>query len=151
MSEIASPNQSTYFVDSVLVTARNAEYSGDPLTDTGDGTFADPRLGCNDAASCAPGIGVNTGDYSPKVTDWAEIEQVVDSQALGEDVSGLFTRDPVFGITALLGFGPPDPVAPVLDDDEINFDVAGSGFGHFNRTGKTIPATAWTWGAINNP
>ena len=144
-------NQETYFVDSALVTARNAEYNGDPLSDTGAGTFADPRLGCNDAGSCAPGIGVNTGDYSPKSSDWPEIEQVLDSQAIGEDQSGLFNRDATFGITSLVGFAPPDPAAPVAPDAKINFDVAGSGFETFNRTGKTVPAGAWTWGAINNP
>ena len=151
MAEIANPNQSCYHVDSAEVTARNAEYTGTPLTDTGAGTLADPRLGCNDAGSCAPGIGVNTGDYSPKDSDWPEIEQVVDSDIIGGVPSGLNTRDPVFGITALVGFAPPDPIAPVLDDDSINIDVAGSGFASFNRTGKTIPSTAWTWGAINNP
>lgn len=144
-------NQPTYFVDSTLVTARNAEYTGTPLTDTGAGTAADPRLGCNDGGSCAMGIGINTGDYSPKDSDWPEIEQLAESSIIGGTDSGLFTRDPVFGITALIGFAPPDPIAEVLDDAKINFDVAGTGFESFNRTGKTIPSTSWAWGAINNP
>lgn len=144
-----SQNQPTYFVDSALVTARNAEYSGDPLSDTGAGTFADPRLGCNDAGSCAMGIGVNTGDYSPKESDWPEIEQVADSQAIGEDQSGLFNRDGTFGIDSLVGFGPADAIT--APDGEMTQDVAGSGFSTFNRTGKSVPSGAWTWGAINNP
>ena len=149
MAGTGSPNQSTYFVDSTLVTARNAEFTGTPLTDTGAGTFADPRLGCNDAGSCAPGLGINTGDYSPKASDWPEIEQVVDSSAIGETNSGVFTRDPTFGITALVGFAP--ALGSTVDDAELNNDVDGSGFATFNRTGKTVPAAAWTWGAINNP
>ena len=99
-------NQPTYFVDSTLVTARNAEYTGTPLTDTGAGTAADPRLGCNDGGSCAMGIGINTGDYSPKDSDWPEIEQLAESSIIGGTDSGLFTRDPDFGITALIGFAP---------------------------------------------
>ena len=149
MAGTGAPNQATYFVDSTLVTARNAEYAGDPLTDTGDGTFADPRLGCNEAGSCASGIGINTGDYSPKDSDWPEIEQVVDSAIIGGANSGMFTRDPTFGITSLVGFAPADGVT--VDDAELNNDVDSSGFATFNRTGKTVPSAAWTWGAINNP
>ncbi len=149
MAGVLFPNQPTYFVDSTLVAARNAEYAGDPLSDTGAGTAADPRLGCNDAGSCAMGIGINTGDYSPKPTDWPEIEQLAESQAIGEDQSGLFNRDATFGIDSLVGFGPADALA--APDANMTVDVAGSGFNTVNRTGAAVPSGAWTWGAINNP
>ena len=133
-------NQPTYFIDSTLVTARKIEV---PAADFDDGM--------NKGGSNAPGVGVNTGDYSPKDEDWPEIEQILDSQIIVGTPSGVFTIDGTFGDTALVGFAPPDPVAVVLADAKINFDVDGSGFETFNRTGKTIPATAWTWGVANNP
>jgi hypothetical protein len=133
-------NLPTYFVDSTLVTAREAELPS-----------ADFTGGMNKGASNAPGTGVNTGDYSPKDSDWPEAEQVLDSQAIGQAQSGVFCEDATFGDTALVGFAPPDPDADVDPDDPINIDVDGSGFANVNRTGKVVPAGAWTWGAINNP
>ena len=50
----------TFFQDATAVAARDAEYTGTPCSDvTGDGTTANPYLGCNRAGSCAPGIGIN--------------------------------------------------------------------------------------------
>ncbi len=140
MAGISNPNLPTYYVDSVPVTAREAEVPA-----------ADFTGGMNKGGACAPGMGVNTGDYSPKDSDWPEVEQVIDSNQIGDVASGLFCEDATFGDTALVGFAPPDPAAPVVADAEINFDVASSGFGNFNRTGKTIPIGGWTWGPINNP
>lgn len=52
----------TFFQDPAVVTARNAEYTGTPCSDTaGDGTTANPYLGCNRAGSNAPGVGIATG------------------------------------------------------------------------------------------
>lgn len=138
MAGTANPNLPTYYVDSVQVTARAIEVPA-----------ADFDGGMNKGGACAPGIGVNTGDYSPKDTDWPEIEQVVDSNQIGDVASGLFCEDATFGDTALVGFAPAD--GATVADAEMTVDVDGSGFSTFNRTGGTVPSAAWTWGAINNP
>lgn len=75
-------NRQTFFLSSADVTARNAEYTGTPFTDTnGDGTYANPYLGCNRAGSCAPGIGIATDVPNlPPITDpagfnWTLLDQ----------------------------------------------------------------------------
>jgi len=72
---------STYFLDATAVAARDAEYTGTPCTDVvGDGSYADPYLGCNRAGSCAPGIGINTAaeglsSGAVKASDWTLEDQ----------------------------------------------------------------------------
>ncbi len=90
----------TYFQDPVTTAARNAEYTGNPLTDVpGDGTYDDPYLGCNAAGSNAPGIGINIiatpGSGGGDVTDhWTIPDQhgaarnPQDSQHIGHDGLG---------------------------------------------------------------
>ena len=69
-------NDKTFFLDGAAVTARNAEYTGDPLSDTtGDGTTANPYLGGNRAGSCAPGIGIATANGQCKLDDWTILDQ----------------------------------------------------------------------------
>lgn len=131
-------NLVTYYIDSTARTARESEV---PLAAFDNGM--------NDAASNAPGIGVNTGDYDPKASDWPRIERMQDSQIFGEDASGLNCIDATFGATALVGFS--QAAAPVVADGDIDIDVGGSGFAIVNRTGVTIPAGAWCWGPANNP
>ena len=134
-------NLVTYYVDSTARTAREAEV---PLASFDDGM--------NDAASNAPGIGINTGGYDPSTSSWpqdATDEQMAQSQIMGEDASGLNCIDATFGATALVGFAP--TVAPVLADGDIDIDVDGSGFAIVNRTGVTIPSGVWAWGPANNP
>ena len=97
MAGVAFPNLPTFNLDPATVTARNADYTDTPLTDDpGDGTFDGPYLGCNRAGSCAPGIGINTGDFSPKLDDWTLLDQnsdtgeartPQDSQHIGGDVN----------------------------------------------------------------
>lgn len=72
----------TYFLDPAAVAARDAEYTGTPCTDTtGDGTTANPYLGCNRAGSNAPGIGMNpstteaASDGPVKASDWTVLDQ----------------------------------------------------------------------------
>lgn len=138
MAGIATPNLPTYFIDSAIITARAIELP--------DADFDD---GVNRGGSNAGVIGINTGDYSPKDTDWPEIEQLSESQYIGEDISGVFCIDATFGDDALAGFGPADGVTAA--DAVLTVDVAGSGFNTVNRTGDEVPSGAWTWGAINNP
>jgi hypothetical protein len=137
-----STNLVTYYVDS---TAQGLRESDVPL--------ADFDAGCNQAASCAPGIGINTGNHSPSTDSWPQFETVddklADSQIFGEDASGVNVMDATFGDTALVGFSV--AAAPVLADGIIDVDVGGSGFALINRTGVTIPTGAWSWGVANNP
>lgn len=136
-----STNLTTYYVDS---TARGLRELDVPLADFDEGM--------NDAASNAPGIGVNTGNHSPSTSSWAQDstdERMQDSQIFGEDASGLNCIDGTFGATALVGFSV--AAAPIADGDPIDADVDGSGFAIVNRTGVTIPTGAWCWGPANNP
>ena len=62
MAGIAAPSLPTLGISYLAVTARDAEFTGTPLTDIdGTGTYGDPYLGCNRAGSNACGIGVATG------------------------------------------------------------------------------------------
>ena len=136
-----STNLTTYYVDS---TARGLRELDVPLADFDEGM--------NDAASNAPGIGVNTGNYGPSTSSWAQDstdERMQDSQIFGEDASGLNCIDGTFGATALVGFSV--AAAPIADGDPIDADVDGSGFAIVNRTGVSIPTGAWCWGPANNP
>jgi hypothetical protein len=94
-------NIPSFQLNQTSVTARNAEYAGTPLTDTvGDGTTANPYLGCNAAGSCAPGIGINTGEIfafngeAARPETWTELDQAgagrtpQDSQHIGGDGLG---------------------------------------------------------------
>ncbi len=102
---------------------------------------ADWTDGMNRGGSCAPGVGINTGDYSPKPSDWPEIQIApAQSQQIGfaaENVTA--DQDPDFNDT--LAFVQADAqTAPggVLD----------VGTGAINQTGKTVPAGAWVWGTV---
>ncbi len=69
-------NLPMFLLDAAAVAARNAEYTGTPFTDIpGDGSFADPVLGGNKAASCACGIGIATDNIDPKLEDWSILDQ----------------------------------------------------------------------------
>jgi hypothetical protein len=136
-----SVNLVTYYVDSTARAARAAET-----------TLADFAGGCNDAASCAPGIGISTGSHSPTTSEWSQDaldERMQDSQIFGEAASGVNCIDGTFGATALVGFSV--AAAPIADGDPIDIDVDGTGFAIVNRTGVTIPTGAWCWGPANNP
>ena len=105
-------NANTFCQNAAAVTARNAEYTGTPLTDpTGDGTYADPYLGGNRAGSNAPGIGIATANGQCKLDDWTVLDQhgaaraPQDSQhiggsGLGDGTVGLTTETPINNVTA---------------------------------------------------
>lgn len=133
MSGIANPNYVCYFQDTVLTAARAAEVPNADFVDT-DGN------GCNRAASNSPGIGINTGDYDPKVGDWPRAEVAGLGQNIGTD-NGVNNRinaipdgnDQVLFIQA---------VADVANDAQ--FALSGA----FNRTGVTVPNGSWCWGHV---
>jgi hypothetical protein len=131
-------NLVTYYKNSTAQTAREAEV---PLADFDNGA--------NQGASNAPGIGVNTGNYDPKASDWPRVERMQNSQIMGEDADGLNCKDATFGDTALVGFAV--TTSATAADGTIDADVAGTGFAIVNRTGVTIPDATWCWGVADNP
>jgi hypothetical protein len=151
-------NFNTYLLDAAAVAARDAEYTGTPLTDVpGDGTYADPYLGGNTVGSCAPGIGINTGFVNPALQDWSILDQAGDARSpqesqhiggsgLGAGTEGLTTTDPVrtvngADINNTLSFSVADAAAvPDAAYDTVT--------GALNRTGTTVAIGDRIWGDI---
>ena len=118
-------NLPSFSLSAAAETARNAEYAGTPLTDvTGDGT-RNTYLGCNRAGSCAPGIGINTGEVfqtvaevaiGPRPDNWTELDQAEaaripqDSQHSG----GIVDAAPEYE-------GVPYPTPAQVGDEPIRF------------------------------
>lgn len=130
-------NLATYYIDSTARTPREAQVPD-----------ADWTGGMNTGASNAPGVGINTGSYNPKESDWPRpaVEVIQDSQIIGGDPSGVFAVDATFGDTALVAFV--QATAPVLANGVI---AVVDGFDIINRTGATVPEDAWLWGVADNP
>ena len=128
MAGVANPNYACFFIDTTK--KRSGEVTG-----------ADWDGGCNNAGSNAPGVGINTGDYDPKTTDWPRAAAFGESQHIGVD-SGANNRiqtvpdgnDQVRFIQA---------TANVADDGEFPTST-----GAFNRTGKTVPSGSWAWAHV---
>lgn len=76
MAGVDFPSLPTFNLDAGFVTSRNAEYPDTPFDDLpGDDTFDDPYLGVNRGGSCAPGIGLHTGEADSKDDDWTTLDQ----------------------------------------------------------------------------
>ena len=153
-------NLPTFQNNATTVTARNAEYTGDPLDDVdGDGSFAVPYGGCNRAGSCAPGIGINTGNIDPKLEDWSIADQAEavripqDSQHIGGDGLGAgdATNNPINAVVDPYG------VTAIDFNDTVSFIAAlaqaapGVGYGALNanpinQTGVTVEIGDRVWG-----
>ncbi len=97
--------------------------------------------GANQGASCAPGVGIGTGDYSPKSSDWSEHERLLyESGQLGQA-----TDD----ITVDEGADTNDEVSFVLTAGNIANDAElKAGTGAINKTGGTVPSGSWCWGVV---
>ena len=134
MAGIAVPNLPTFFRDSALRAARAVEVPNADFTD-----------GCNDAGSNAPGIGINSGDYDPKPSDWPRINMadpsgsVAESQQIGEDKSGINLTD---GTAAVLVTAFVQATGEVAPGGQV---AVAAGFAVDNLTGKTVPANSWLW------
>lgn len=116
-------NDPLFTEDGTAVTARNAEYTGTPLTDVaGSGTYADPYLGCNRAASCAPGIGIATDNGECKLQDWTVLDQ---------DGAARNPQD-----SQLIGGAATTPIN-VFNPSDLN-----------NTVGLTVQGTGWVENAV---
>lgn len=137
MSQVLNPNLKTFFQDTVLTAATVAQAPDADWVDTNG-------EGCNRAASNTPGIGINTGDYSPKSSDWWETDPTWGiGQNIGTD-NGANNR-----ITLDQGADQNDQVVFVAADAETVADaVLDATTGAVNRTGMTVPSGAFAWGSV---
>ena len=99
-------NAAAFTLNATAVAARDAQYTGTPLTDVaGDGSY-NTYLGGNRAGSNAPGIGIATANGQCKLGDWSVLDQhgaardPQDSQhiggsGLGDGTEGLTTETPI--------------------------------------------------------
>jgi hypothetical protein len=132
-------NLPTIFQDSAARAIRESET---PLA-----SFTD---GLNPGASNAGGIGINTGGYDPKDSDWAPMDPRIEvGQYIGGTQSGLNAPTDAFGPNTLVAWS--QATSNVSPDGVIDSDVGGSGFASVNRTGTTIAAGEWAWGVAENP
>lgn len=125
-----SNNLPVYALDAAEVVTRSSEVP--------DADFAN---GMNKGA-CIHGIGINTGSYDPKDTDWARIEDTAAHQT--QHIGGS-----LFDINTVNGADINNEVAFVqADANTIDNAVMDIATGAINRTGGTVPANAWAWGEI---
>lgn len=129
MAGISAPNYVTFFFGTLPTHA-----PAPPWDTTG---------GVNRGASNSPGIGINTGDYDPKMSDW--------SQEARDPVNG----QPIGGTAAKINFATPSPQPTDFNDEPVFLQATADveadaefpiSTGVFNRTGKTIPNGSWAWG-----
>ena len=98
---------------------------------------ADLTGGVNPGGSNSPGIGINSGDYDPKATDWSrDVRDPQNGQQLGQTaapitfVQGADINDQAAFVQAATATAPDAALQP----------------GIINRTGKTVPQDSWAWG-----
>ncbi len=95
--------------------------------------------GMNRGGSCAPGIGIATGEPNPKPDDWSRDARLLyESQALGqvgEDIN--VNEDPDFNnkVSFVQAVGAVAPGAVIAN-------------GAVNRTGQALVAGDWAWGVV---
>ena len=134
-------NVPTYFLRAAAT--RDSEYTGTPFQDTVSASY-NGNLGCNKAASNAPGIGIATGFVNPKASDWPQSADTAahESQHIGDTVDD---------INAIEGTDVNNDLVFVQSDsnaaDDAVCDVATGGV---NRTGATIATNDWLWAVVPN-
>jgi hypothetical protein len=130
------PNLPTFFVDPAkqrTTEVAAAQWSG----------------GMNRAASNAPGIGINTGDHSPKVSDWPNTAPPAVAMPYNANSGhiGLVSTSPANRIAAFQGADNNDTLQFVTTAGAI---APGGALitGVVNRTGLTVPSGARVWGTL---
>ncbi len=129
-----STNEVTYYVDTTARAARAAQVPNASFTN-----------GMNNAAACAPGIGVTTGSYDPKTSDWKRVvaSAALQSQQIGETKRNLFVIDALGAdcTTAFVSKGTPTA------DGAVIVTIATKDY--LNRTGAILPANSFTFGVAD--
>lgn len=137
-------NLATYYLsDNAANTVRQPEV---PL--------ADFEGGMNRGGSCAPGLGINTGNVNPKLDDWTVLDQDGNARAPqnGQHLGGSGLGDGDQSVT---------PIRADLDpdfDSELHFRVADAavgpggiyhiGDGAINQTGANVEIGDRLWGTV---
>lgn len=97
--------------------------------------------GGNQGASNAPGLGISTGQYSPKSSDWSSHERLLqESGQIGQatdDITVQEASDSNDELSFVLTAG------AIANDAELK-----AGTGAINKTGGTVPSGAWCWGVV---
>lgn len=126
MAGVANPNYKTFYQGAV----------GDRYGGPGLGLTPDWTGGMNKGASNAPGIGINTGDYSPKTSDWSQhTRDPQNSQTISHTAAAVTTEPDGNDNASFI-----QTIASTAPDAQVGTT------GVFNRTGKTIPTGTWFWG-----
>ena len=118
-------------------------------------------------ASCQAGVGINTGDYDPKLSDWAESafagNDPIPYWGLSQFVGGI---DNDTGVDADTGVGAEGQTNQYRLFDPTNAENSGFTYAQalvatppdaeiitniINRTGKTIPSGSLAWGSLEIP
>lgn len=109
---------------------------------TGEVPGADWTDGLN-KGSCMPGVGINTGDYDPKASDWPAVAtDPAESQYIGQSAESLTAVD-------YAAADENDTLAFVTADADTAPDaVFNAASGAVNRTGQTIPSGDYAWGTV---
>ena len=137
-------NLPTYLLDADVT--RNSEYTGTPFTDTESANY-NARLGCNKAASNAPGIGIATGFVNPKAQDWERVADTADARSAH---IGL-TPDATTTLKTVEGADVNNELAFVESDSNAAADAeCDAATGATNQTGATIATGDWLWGVVPN-
>lgn len=142
MAGIAYPNVATYERNETAANTRKGEVPG-----------ADFDGGGNLPGSCAPGIGINTGDYDPKVQDWSRVADTAghESQHIGGVPlnTGGTTGYVLHTYDVIQSAGIENEVAFVETAGAVPpFGILDSATDAVNMTGKTVPDDSWAWGVI---
>lgn len=122
---------------------RDSEYpNSNPFTDTVSASY-NGNLGCNKAGSCAPGIGIATGNINFKTDDWKRVADTAprESQHIGvagDDLNVIMGTD----VNNELAYVDCDVGGAAADA------VADAATGAVNKTGGAIVATDWLWGVV---
>ena len=131
---MSNPNTATYFVSTAE--QRDAEYAGTPFL----------SAGLNLGGSCAPGIGINSGDTMPKAQDWPRIDAGAagtDTLQVSQTIGG--TPSAINGVLAVdkAVFAFVEAPAEVAIDGQI---TTAEGFALFNKSDKVLLIGEYMWG-----
>ena len=135
---MSTTNLPTFSLNPAAVSARAAEVP--------DADFS----GGMNKGSCNHGLGINTGDFDPKATDFSRIADTAPHETMhiggdGLDDGGITG----FDINTVNGVDVNNEVAFVLTVAPVAADaVLDATTGAVNRTGATVPSGSWLWGEI---
>ena len=157
MAGVANPSLPTFSLNAATVVSREAEYPNPDVDFAG---------GVNRGGSCAPGIGINSGDIDPKVEDWTTLDQGLPVES-GESQTPL-VRNPqssqhIGGSGLMDADAVKDPVSIIVDPHGGEPTVAAASFvvadqqatdGNImhiasatrNRTGSVVEIGDRAWG-----